>query len=79
MKELRKGKKLAAHNAAVKKNIKHLVKQTIKAVESGDKATATALAQKVQKATDKAAKTNVIKTNKANRQKSSVMTKVNAL
>ncbi len=79
MKELRKSKKLSAHNTSIKKNLKYLMKQADKAIERGDKAEAIALAKKIQKASDKAAKVNVIKANKANRQKSKVMTKANSL
>ncbi len=79
MKELRKTKKRTARNSARQKNLAYLVKQTIKAVEKGDKVEATRLAKLVQKAADKAAKGNVIKANTANRQKARVMAKVNGI
>lgn len=79
IKDLRKSKKRAELNANAKRSIQFLVKQLIKAVEAKDKAAATDVSKKIQKALDKATKNNVIKKNTANRKKSQVMTKVNTI
>lgn len=79
MKELRKAKKRSASNSAKQKNLSYLVKQAIRAAEKGEKTEAANLAKLVQKAADKAAKGGVVKANKANRQKSRVMAKLNSI
>lgn len=79
MKDIRQAKKRAVQNATAKRSIQFLVKQLVKAVESKDKTAALETAKKIQKAIDKAAKNNTIKKNTANRKKSQIMTKVNAI
>lgn len=79
IKELRKVKKRTARNQTKKRDLAYAVKQALRAVAAGDKAAAVGFAKQVQKAADKAAKTSVIAQNKANRQKSRVMAKVNAM
>lgn len=79
MKDLRKSKKRTVENANTKRSIQFLLKQVAKAIETGDKATALDGAKKIQKALDKATKNNVIKKNTANRKKSRIMNKVNAI
>ncbi len=79
IKELRKVKKRTARNQSRKRDLSYVVKQALRAIAAGDKAAATDFAKQVQKAADKAAKGNVIARNKANRQKSRIMTKLNAM
>lgn len=79
IKALRQAKKRTESNEIIKRNLKYLIKQTIKAVQAGDKDKALASALQVQQLADKAVKKEVLKRNTADRRKASVMKKVNAL
>jgi small subunit ribosomal protein S20 len=78
-KRLRQSEKRRGLNRARKAAIKRIVKQIRRTVEAGDKEAAVALLSQLAKATDKAAKRNVIHKNKAARVKSRWMRKVQAL
>lgn len=73
IKDLRKNHKRAAHNARIKTNVKFLRKKSAELLEAGKTADAKEAIRALQQAVDKAAKTGVIKPNKAARQKSSLM------
>lgn len=77
-KELRKAKKRTVKNLRVKRNIKSLAKDILKAVETGDLEKAKKLFPSFQKTVDKAAKVNVIKKNTAARKKSRLVKKIKA-
>lgn len=77
-KELRKSIKRAAHNAKIKDNINLLTKKTKKAIAASDD-TAKDLFKGTMKALDKAAKKGLIKKNAANRKKSRLHKKLNAV
>ncbi len=78
-KALRQSRKRAERNKRVKLNIKYLIKQTEKAIKNNDKAKALEWYKKVQKAIDKATKSNIYKKNTAARKKSRLMKKINKL
>lgn len=78
-KALRQSKKRAERNKRVKLNIKYLIKQTEKAIKNNDKTKALEWYKKVQKAIDKATKSNIYKKNTAARKKSRLMKKINKL
>lgn len=73
---MRQTVKRTARNAAKKRTAKELIKATLKAIE--EKAPdAQTLVSKTHKALDKAAKTNTVHPNKANRLKSRLQKKLN--
>ncbi len=78
-KALRQSRKRAERNKRVKLNIKYLIKQTEKAIKNNDKTKALEWYKKVQKAIDKATKSNIYKKNTAARKKSRLMKKINKL
>jgi ribosomal protein S20 len=70
IKHLRQTEKLTKRNALVKRNIKEIIKAGKKAVSVGDiNKKAGELTHTLQKAVDKAVKSNVIKANTGNRKK----------
>lgn len=78
-KELRKSRKRAIHNKEIKEDLKSLIKQTRKAVETKEAEKVTNLLQKACKALDKATQKNIIKANTAARKKSRLAKRVNAI
>ncbi len=72
-KSLRQTKKRTARRARVSGELEMLVKKMRRQLEAKNKTEAGALAVKVQKMLDKAAKKKVIAKNKANRLKSQLM------
>lgn len=72
IKDLRKNKKRAAHNARIKTNVKALFKKSKELAAAGKKDEARAAAQKFQQAVDKAAKHGVVSKNQAGRKKSQI-------
>jgi len=70
MKELRKTKKRTVHNLRIKRKIRDMAKDILKAVEVNDLDTAKKIFPEFQKTVDKAAKVNIIKKNAAARKKS---------
>ncbi|MFC1598220.1 30S ribosomal protein S20 [Patescibacteria group bacterium] len=76
-KDLRQTKKRTARNLAKKKKIKELTQATLKAIEEKS-ADAQEIVNKTYKALDKAAKTNTIHKNKADRMKARLQNKLNA-
>lgn len=73
IKDLRKNKRRAARNLRDKTNVKSLIKQLKLLVQEGKKAEALTLVSKLQQATDKASKKNVLHRNKARRINSMAM------
>lgn len=67
IKDLRKNKRRAARNLRDKTNVKALIKQLKTLVQDGKKSEALALVAKLQQATDKAVKKNVLHRNKGAR------------
>lgn len=67
IKDLRKNKRRAARNLRDKTNVKALIKQLKTLVQDGKKSEALALVAKLQQATDKAVKKNVLHRNKGRR------------
>jgi len=78
IKDLRQAKKRTERNLQIKKDLKYLLKKTLKAVEENKIDEAKELAKKASKALDKAAQKNVIKKNTAARRKSRLMKKINS-
>ena len=78
-KELRKGLKLSAKNQLVRRNIREIIKDASKAIEAGDAAKAVEAYKKLQKAVDKAVKSNIFKSNTGNRKKSRLGRKIGKL
>lgn len=76
LKELRKAKKRTVRNLRVKRSIKGLAKDILKAIEANDLERAKKLFPTFQKAVDKAAKVQVIKKNTAARKKSRINKKI---
>lgn len=71
IKELRKTIKRTHHNSLIKRNIKEIIKKGKKVIEDGTIAEkAPALIKQLQKAIDKAVKSNILKVNTGNRHKS---------
>ena len=68
IKDLRQTKKRTLRNSLVKRNIKEIIKKGQKAVAKGDKVDD--LSKQLQKAVDKAVKSNILNANTANRKKS---------
>lgn len=73
IKDVRRIKRRTAHNAKTKKALKDLAKKLHKAIAADDKSAIKDLLPKIQKAWAKAAKTQVIHGNKANRKISAAM------
>lgn len=73
IKDLRKNKRRAARNLRDKTNVKSLIKQLKSLVQEGKKSEALAMLPKLQQATDKAAKKDVLHRNKAGRIKAMAM------
>lgn len=67
IKDLRKNKRRAARNLRDKTNVKALIKELKTLVKDGKKSEALALVAKLQQATDKAVKKNVLHRNKGRR------------
>jgi ribosomal protein S20 len=67
IKDLRKSKKRAAHNARLKTHIKALTRQFTDLVKEGKKAEAETLRRKLQQIVDKASKVFVLHANNAAR------------
>ena len=78
-KALRQTLKRRQRNLAVLKKIKSLVKKTQKTIVANKLNEAEDFLKKTVKALDKAAKKNIIHKNTANRRKSKLMKKINAL
>ncbi|HEY1050492.1 MAG TPA: 30S ribosomal protein S20 [Prosthecobacter sp.] len=78
-KNIRKTAARTAHNQTVKSRIRTLRKKVLAAVTKKDAAAAAASLSELASATDKAAKTNVIKKNTSSRLKSRLALKVGAL
>jgi len=68
IKDLKQTKKRTLRNNLVKRNIKEIIKKGKKAVLAGQKVDD--ISKELQKAVDKAVKTNVLKANTGNRKKS---------
>ena len=79
LKDIKQSKKRAARNKNIKEHISYLKKQTVKAIEKKDTARAQEMYQKLVKSVDKAAKNKIVKKNTANRRKSRLAKKINAL
>lgn len=79
LKDIRQTKKRTKRNKNVKEHLAYLKKQTQKAVEKKDTARAEDFYKKLVKSVDKAAKRNIVKKNTANRRKSRLAKKINAL
>ncbi len=79
IKALRQAKKAALKHLAIKNNLRNLERKIKKAVVSKEKQAAVALAKEWQKACDKAKKAKALKANTANRLKSRLIAKINAL
>jgi len=79
IKRARQNKKVRAHNASARSMYRTYVKNVIKAVEAGDKDTATAAFAKAQPVIDKAVAKGLIHKNKAARVKSRLSAKLKAL
>ena len=79
IKTIRQDKKRAAHNKSIKENIAYLMKKADKLIEAKDKAGAKEFVDKALKAYDKAVQKRVVKKNTANRTKSRLMGRLNAV
>lgn len=75
-KELRKNVKLRAHNLRIKNNLKQIIKQSQKAIQTKDEQ-AKKLFPEALKALDKAAQKGIIKKNTRDRKKSRLHAKFN--
>jgi small subunit ribosomal protein S20 len=78
-KDIRKTTVRTAHNQTVKSRIRTLRKKVIAALDKKDAAAAATCLSEYASATDKAAKTNVLKKNTSSRLKSRLAVKVSAL
>ena len=78
IKALRQNKSRHARNLKQKEEMKDVIKKYKKAVEAGKKDEAAKLLPEVYKKLDKAAKTNIIKKNKASRLKSRLTKKLSS-
>lgn len=76
MKELRKSQKRGVQNLRVKRTIKQLAKDILKAVEENKLDEAKKILPSFQKAVDKASKIGVIKKNTAARKKSRINARI---
>lgn len=79
IKHLRQTKKRTEQNTKVKKSLTYLRKAALKAVSQKDDTKALELYIQYQKASDRAARKNIIKKNTAARKKSRILKKVNEL
>lgn len=79
IKALRQTKKATAKHAKIKAGLDLLMRKIIKALAAKAKDELKKLAVEWQKACDKAVKGNVLKKNTANRMKSRLMAKINAI
>lgn len=77
IKDIRRTEKRAVNNKRLKDRVKKAKKEIVKAIESGDTATASKLFPHFQKVTDKAAKKGVLKKNTASRMKARTAVKLN--
>lgn len=77
-KELRKSKKRNAFNTAIEDNLKKLLKNSRKAIETKDAKTKD-LVKQTLKALDKAAQKGIIKKNNRDRKKSRLTLKLNKM
>ena len=75
-KDLRQARTRAEANRLVKSRMKTVVKKVLAAAEGGDKAAAEKALREALSALDRAAKTNVIHKNAANRKKSRLAKKL---
>jgi small subunit ribosomal protein S20 len=78
-KRVRQNEVRRVHNKAIKSSMRSAVKITLQAVEAGDAAKAQSALALAMRRLDKAAKTNTIHQNAANRQKSRLAAKVASL
>ena len=78
-KELRKGVKRAEQNSLFKRQVEFAVKATQKAIAAGKKDEAATALSKAMKLIDKSAQKRIIKKNTADRRKSRLHNKVNAM
>ena len=77
-KELRKSKKRQIRNTQIEENLKKLIKNSRKAIETKD-GKAKELVAQTMKALDKAAQKGIIKKNNRDRRKSRLHIKLNAM
>lgn len=73
IKDLRKNRKRAVHNARIRSHVRFLLKKNQELISSGDISGARQAASALQQALDKAAKVGVLSRNKADRKKSKFM------
>ncbi len=73
LKDLRKNRKRAVHNARIRSHVRFLVKKSQDLISSGDVSGARQTVAILQQALDKAAKVGIISSNKAERKKSKFM------
>lgn len=78
LRDIRKSRKRAERNQAVKSTIKTFVKKTRAAIATGDE-NAAELFRQTSAVVDKAAKRNIIHKNAANRRKSRLAKRLNAV
>jgi len=78
-KRVRQAAKHRAHNASRRSMMRTFIKKTLKAIDAGDQVTAKALLSKTSSVLDKSAKTGLIHKNKADRHKSRLSQKINAM
>ena len=78
-KALRQDKTRYIRNRAVKQRIKRWFKRFVEAIEKKDKERGIKIFHRLTKLYDKAAKRHIIHANKANRKKSVLQRKINAL
>ena len=76
IKDLRKNRRHARHNARIKANVKLLFKQSKDLLKEGNGSETQKLIRAFQQAVDKAAKRGVLHKNKAGRKKSELMKKL---
>ncbi|MEK7122816.1 MAG: 30S ribosomal protein S20 [Patescibacteria group bacterium] len=79
LKDIKQSKKRTARNKNVKEHLGYVKKQVQKAVEKKDLVRAEEFYAKLVKSVDKAAKRNIVMKNTANRRKSRLAKKINAL
>lgn len=79
LKDIRQTKKRTARNKNIKEHVVYVKKQAQKAVVKKDLASAEEYYAKLVKSVDKAAKRGIIKKNTANRRKSRLAKRINAL
>lgn len=79
LKDIRQTRKRTARNKNIKEHVSYLKKQAQKAIDKKDAGRARELYQKLVKSVDKAAKNKILKKNTANRRKSRLAKRLNAL